>query len=57
MAGKSKSKKAPPKRKAQARKAPPMAPPAFGGKKKTKMPTLGGGLMGLGGTGASGMIP
>jgi hypothetical protein len=57
MAGKSKSKKAPPKRKAQARKAPPMAPPAFGGKKKTKMPTLGGGLMGLGGTGASGMMP
>jgi hypothetical protein len=27
------------------------------GKPKPKMPTLGGGLMGLGGTGAGGMLP
>jgi hypothetical protein len=53
------AKKAPPKRKAAKSKAPPArkAPPAFGGKKKAKMPTLGAGLMGLGGTGGTGMIP
>jgi len=56
------AKKAPPKRKA----APPpkplkplgkKKPVAKPGKPKTKMPTLGGGLMGLGGTGAGGLMP
>jgi hypothetical protein len=53
-------KKAPP-----AKKTAPQKPMAKGkpmkkvakGKPKSKLPTLGGGLMGLGGTGASGMIP
>jgi hypothetical protein len=51
------ARKAPPKKSAKkgskaARKAPP-----FGGK-KAKLPALGGaGLMGLGGTGAQGMMP
>jgi hypothetical protein len=59
------AKKAPPKRKSSSKsKAPPPAPfpMARGGGKKPKgkapkMPTLGGNLTGLGGTGASGMIP
>jgi hypothetical protein len=52
-------KKAPP---AKSKKPPPrIAPAAPAMKKKVKpkgkMPTLGGSLMGLGGTGASGMMP
>jgi hypothetical protein len=55
------AKKAPPKKKA-AQKRPAFgnarkAPPAPAARKKSKMPTLGGGLMGLGGTGAQGMMP
>lgn len=56
------AKKAPPKKKTAARRSAPPAPfPAAGkkgmAKKKPKIPSLGGGLMGLGGTGAQGMMP
>lgn len=55
-----KKKQAPPKRKA-ASKAPPAPPFGRGAKappkRKPKIPTLGGGLAGLGGTGAQGMMP
>jgi len=50
-------KKAPPPRsnkKAAPAKTRKPVPPM---KKKTKLPTLGGGLLGLGGTGAGGMMP
>jgi hypothetical protein len=51
-------KKAPPKRKtASAKAAPPKRVGSFKPPKKPKMPTLGGGMMGLGGTGAGGMLP
>jgi hypothetical protein len=61
--GRNMARKPPPaKKKTNAKKPPPrMAPPAMqkkGAKRpKPKMPTLGGGLMGLGGTGAGGMLP
>ena len=48
-------KKAPPPKKPQPlSKRKPLKPAK---KVKPKMPTLGGGLMGLGGTGAQGMMP
>lgn len=56
-------KKAPPKKKVAPAppkplsKKKPIKPAAKPGKVKSKMPTLGGGLMGLGGTGGSGMMP
>jgi len=59
------ARKAPPKRAANSKarankKAPPAAPMAkrkAAPKPKPKIPTLGGGLMGIGGTGAGGMMP
>jgi hypothetical protein len=53
------ARKPPPKKKA-AKAAPPAPVKPLSKKKpkgKAKLPTLGGGLMGLGGTGASGMMP
>jgi hypothetical protein len=56
------ARKAPPaKRKTSKRNAPPArkAPPAPMARRrpKPKIPPLGGGMMGLGGPGASGMMP
>jgi hypothetical protein len=45
------NKKAPPAAPMAKRRAVPKARP------KAKLPTLGGGLVGLGGTGAQGMLP
>ena len=54
-------KSAPPKKKAAPpkplSKKGPVKPVKKPGKPKAKLPTLGGGLLGLGGTGASGMMP
>jgi hypothetical protein len=53
-------KSAPKKKSSGAKKAPPFAkaaPPSRSKAKKPKLPVLGGGLMGLGGTGAQGMMP
>jgi hypothetical protein len=51
---KAKKKPAPPK---PLSKKKPLKPSRAPAKPKAKMPTLGGGLMGLGGTGASGSMP
>jgi hypothetical protein len=50
-------KKTPPKKVAPPKplsKRPPLKPSKKPGKPKTKLPTLGGGLMGMGGSGAQG---
>lgn len=52
MKKKSPSKQAPPKPLSARKPLRPAKKPA-----KPKIPTLGGGLMGLGGTGAQGMVP
>lgn len=62
MARKSPSKRAASSQARANRKAPPAAPMAKRkavpkARPKVKMPTLGGGLVGLGGTGAQGMMP
>jgi hypothetical protein len=51
-----KKKQAPPKRKAASKSKPKRGPANFR-PPKSKMPTLGAGLTGLGGTGGGGMIP
>jgi hypothetical protein len=51
-----KKKQAPPKRKAAAKSKAKRGPANFR-PPKSKMPTLGQGLTGLGGTGGGGMIP
>lgn len=50
------AKKPPPKKKVAAAKTKPTKPVAKM-RPKAKIPTLGGGLIGLGGTGAQGMMP
>jgi hypothetical protein len=50
-------KKAPPKRKAAGSKKAAARSKNFRPPAKPKLPTLGSGLVGLGGTGGGGMIP
>jgi hypothetical protein len=50
-------KAAPPKKKGPLKPLAKQKPAKKPGKPKAKLPTLGGGLMGLGGTGAGGMMP
>jgi hypothetical protein len=52
-----KKKSPPPKKPQPLSKKGPVKPAKKPGKVKAKLPTLGGGLYGLGGTGGSGMMP